>query len=823
MFARIKALLAPPVFPDREKTRKARLLNTVLIGGFVLLGILSLARLFLAEQQWSSGEVTILAGFASVLVILFIGIRRGFVELAANILVGITWLSIALLSWRADGVQDSGMLAYFVAILIASLLSGWRLAIFITGLTVVAGWGFVYLESLGQIIPSPDASIDLMTDYSFFFAVGGILAFLVADGLQKTLAEVKENNRSLQQLRQQLEQRVQERTRELAVVAEVGQRISHVQDLDNLLVESVELIREQFDLYHVQIYLADAEGQNLNLRASAGSIGRQLLSRGHRLPIQQGSINGAAAFDKKPVLVPDTATDPLFRPNPLLPLTRSEMAVPLMVGEQLLGVLDMQSDQAGAFSSENQSTYSSLADQLAIAVDNAYLLRQTEQDRQKVERYVQITTHEGWSNYLDGIDQKERIGVRYDLNDLEEYDGPVVAEPGDQVLQVPITVANATIGTIQLEAGEDQEWTEDTRALVTAVAEQVGKQAENLRLFTEADRYRTESEKAALRLSGRIWHKQVSKAKADERLEGFVYTRNQVAPLAGDSLDDAATSSSIQYPLIIQNETIGEFVVSGTDEDEAHVLLAAVANQLNRHLESIRLAEQTESALGQTESLYQIGHQLNTAANVDEILHAALGPIFPTGIDEATLMFIELNRLGEPQTLELLAGWRLDGKLSFPVGTIFPMERFPFTRLFINEPDDPQLIGDAATDPRVDDFTRGVMAHAGIKAIAVIPLTMGAQWVGIITCSWPQPHVFSKQEEEIFSALIHMAAPTVQSQRLYFKTKELAEKEHLINQINEQILNSDSIESAMQTAVNELGQALQSTTQVKLSNLKEKI
>jgi len=162
-----------------------------------------------------------------------------------------------------------------------------------------------------------------------------------------------------------------------------------------------------------------------------------------------------------------------------------------------------------------------------------------------------------------------------------------------------------------------------------------------------------------------------------------------------------------------------------------------------------------------------------------------------------------------------LATWRLVGKPAYPVGSIFPIERFPFTSLFIDYPDVPQLIGDAATDPRVDDFTRGIMAHAGIKAIAVIPLTMAGQWVGIITCSWPQPHAFSKQEEEIFSALINLTAPAVQSQRLYYKTKLQAEKERLINQINQQIQRTGSVESALQTAVKELGQTLQATTAVR--------
>jgi len=369
------------------------------------------------------------------------------------------------------------------------------------------------------------------------------------------------------------------------------------------------------------------------------------------------------------------------------------------------------------------------------------------------------------------------------------------------------------IGTIQLEAEADQEWTEETRALVTAVAQQVGRQAENLRLLTETNRYRAEAEQAARRLSGQAWREYLREQK--DQVTGFEFTEEMVRVLTEDDWSEDVAEVTVRQPLKINNEAIGEFVVSGADQNEAQMLLAAIADQLGRHIENIRLAERTESALDQTESLYQIGSALNTATNVDEILHAALGPIFPTGINEATLMFIEVDRQGEPQTLELLAGWRLDGKPSFPVGTIFPMQRFPFTSLFINDRVNPQLIGEAATDARVDDFTRGVMAQAGIKAIAVVPLAVGGQWVGIITCSWPQSRTFSKQEAEIFSALINMAAPAVQSQRLYFQIRAQAEKERLINEINQRILDTISIESALQTAVKELGQALQTTAQVK--------
>src|SRR5690606_27471294 len=110
----------------------------------------------------------------------------------------------------------------------------------------------------------------------------------------------------------------------------------------------------------------------------------------------------------------------------------------------------------------------------------------------------------------------------------------------------------------------------------------------------------------------------------------------------------------------------------------------------------------------------------------------------------------------------------------YQVGTRFPVKQFPFAGLFLRDINSPQLLSDVFSDARVDEFTRQVMTHAGIRAIAVIPLAVAQQWVGVITCSWSSVHTFSQQEKEIFEALINMAAPAVQSQRLFMKTKSQA-------------------------------------------------
>ena len=170
------------------------------------------------------------------------------------------------------------------------------------------------------------------------------------------------------------------------------------------------MIQETFNLYYTQIYLTDPTGRMLILKSGYGEVGEELIRRAHRLPVGAGSINGEAAFEKKPMIVSDTTSSLVFKANPLLPNTRSEMAVPLLVGYQLVGVLDMQSEQIGAFSEESIPAFEALAGQLAVAVENAALFEQAQTARMEMETQARRLTREGWQGFLDAIERKERIG-----------------------------------------------------------------------------------------------------------------------------------------------------------------------------------------------------------------------------------------------------------------------------------------------------------------------------------------------------------------------------------------------------------------------------
>lgn len=179
-----------------------------------------------------------------------------------------------------------------------------------------------------------------------------------------------------------LEQRVIDRTRALATSTEVSRRISTILDERQLVTEVVEQIQAAYNYYHGQIYLLDKSGETLVLVGATGEGGKALLEKKHTLSIERGLV-GRAARTKTSVLVPDTSKDPEWVSNPLLPDTKAEIAVPILLGNELLGVIDMQDNIVGDIYPEDIEYLTAIANQVAIALQNS---RSFSQARQRAER-----------------------------------------------------------------------------------------------------------------------------------------------------------------------------------------------------------------------------------------------------------------------------------------------------------------------------------------------------------------------------------------------------------------------------------------------------
>lgn len=294
-----------------------------------------------------------------------------------------------------------------------------------------------------------------------------------------------------------LEDQVQARTAELTLSMEVGQRAAAIKEVDKLLPTITEFIRQQFDLYYTQVYFVDDLGQNLVLQAGTGHVGKELLARHHSLPIGQGSIVGRVASEGQAVIVSDTITSDIHKPNSLLPETRSELAVPLVVEEQVVGVLDMQAKQPNAFTRENQTVFEAMGIQLANAIDSARQWALAQEARRRSEQALNQLTRETWAETL--ATRRGGLAFSYDLSAVT----PLTSAQQNGGVVVPVVVQNQTIGQLSVRPPEGKVLSADEHALLSAVSQQLAQKAENIRLFEETQQ-RATREQIARQIADKI-------------------------------------------------------------------------------------------------------------------------------------------------------------------------------------------------------------------------------------------------------------------------------------------------------------------------------
>ncbi len=193
----------------------------------------------------------------------------------------------------------------------------------------------------------------------------------MADHLQTLYNELEDRVRERTRALQEANYALQRRAIQLEASAEVSRSIISIFNVDELLRRAVNLIRDRFGFYHAGIFLIDETGEWAVLREATGEAGAQMKAQGHRLQVAETSMVGWTALHRKPRIALDVGKDAVRFANPLLPYTRSEMTLPLMVGGRLLGVLNVQSTEEAAFDEDDIRALQSMADQLAIAIENA--------------------------------------------------------------------------------------------------------------------------------------------------------------------------------------------------------------------------------------------------------------------------------------------------------------------------------------------------------------------------------------------------------------------------------------------------------------------
>jgi GAF domain-containing protein/HAMP domain-containing protein len=483
---------------------------------------------------------------------------------------------------------------------------------------------------------------------------------------------------------------LQRRSLQMETSALVARQAAEIHDLQTLLNQTVNLISEKFDFYHTGIFLLDSSGRYAILQAASSPGGQRMLARGHRLQVGKVGVVGYCAGTGQPRISQDVGADIVYYDNPDMPGTRSEMALPLKVRETIIGVLDVQSTEASAFSQEDITVLQSLADQIALAIDNVRLLQNSQRALDELQRLYGQQAGQAWRLRLSGQD----IGYQFTPTGIEptkaESRAALQNRPGHK-LNKEITFRGQVIGNLNLmRETEDPNWTEEEQALVDEILEQTALALENARLV---DQIRLRSDQIQLlqeisAISSEVLDEDKLLPILAEKLQaslsvnhcGVILLKNDNAmlvtnagmtngkPAVGTSLpiaDDLVTQRLVRnkevdvlhnvpndpraqrftdtfsipgtktlifLPMIVRDQTAGYIYLDEINEErdidaEEYTLFTQLSTQVSTALENIRLFDETVNRAERERQVSEITAKLRSSNDPKEILQTAVAEL----------------------------------------------------------------------------------------------------------------------------------------------------------------------------------------------------
>lgn len=411
-------------------------------------------------------------------------------------LLGMTFLLI-----DGDGIHDTAIIAYSTVVLIAGLLLGEIGVILFGGLTTFSLFMIGYAEHFGVAAFQTDITgnfdlADANTVWFLHLATSMVIYMLVRRfhrmTNEATLQEetISNTNRELSAMRDSLQKRIDERTdilegqnTALQAASRVANKVLTTTDISQLLQESVSLISSEFGYEHASIFLLNEKKDRAVLQAASSAGGKQMLKEHHQEFVDESNPIGHVTRNQRARILFNQGPDAVFFNHPDLPEMQSEIALPLISQDNVIGVLDIQTKVANAFSEGNIAIFQGLANQIALNLQNTRLIEEARINLEELELVVTEQNAQAWSEHL----QKRLYGFVYTplgvkplrtarLNDEERI--------GAKKAEVPINLRGRKIGSIRIQR-LSRPWTKKESALLNEVADQIGLAIENARLLYE--------------------------------------------------------------------------------------------------------------------------------------------------------------------------------------------------------------------------------------------------------------------------------------------------------------------------------------------------
>ncbi len=438
-------------------------------------------------------------------------------ETAWGIPVEVGVANSTVMPWKVAYVQPQSITRQVInqqkqIVVLAGLLTGFLVAIagFVVANTITRP--ILGLASTAEQIASGDISARASVNTNDEIKTLATSFNLMTDRIKETLGSlerrVAERTADLETARLLSERRAEE----LQSISEISRIISSEQRLDTLLSLITRLVSEKFDFYHTGIFLIEETRQFAVLQAANSEGGQRMLARGHRLEVGHTGLVGNVAQTGISRIALDVGSDAVYFDNPDLPKTRSEMALPLNLRGATIGVLDVQSTKPGAFTENDAKTLSILADQIAIAIDNARLFGQNRQALDEVQSLYNQYLRQEWSTfgrqgtqigYFQSLVGGRPLSKPVDSEEIQAalQKGTVVVVDGKDekampTIAVPVRLRGQTIGVLNIKAPtKHRRWTQDEVNLAQAVSDRLALALDNARLLFESQRQTAKEQK----------------------------------------------------------------------------------------------------------------------------------------------------------------------------------------------------------------------------------------------------------------------------------------------------------------------------------------
>jgi GAF domain-containing protein len=658
----------------------------------------------------------------------------------------------------------------------------------------------------------------------------------------------------LEEIYRSLEERVQERTGQVRTAAEVARDAVAIRDTKTLLDEAVNLISTRFGFYHAGVFIVDEVGENAVLQAASSEGGKRMLQKGHSLPVGKVGIVGYVTGSGNPRIALDVGDDAYHFANPDLPDTRSEIALPLRSGNLIIGALDVQSTEPNAFSEDDLIVLQTMADQLAVAIENARLIENQMElaasRRKVIEIYSRLAQQLSYTDLeleIPRILQDELGFLGVSLGTVEGLDvvvrsaeavsddllsllgertaigrgilgravstlNPIVAvdeeylERGPRThltrlppttICVPLITRGHAIGTITALTDKLGESQKRDLEMLELLSGQIAVSLENARLLEETQQSLLQMDALYRQQSDEAWDQLLDRISQREDEAVAEYD-------SGAHPDRMVDAPALNAPITLHGQTIGTLDLlkseSKTWSEDDQAILEAVAEEVASALEQVRLIEEIQRRAIQLQAAAEIARDSTGILDLDTLVGRAVNLIR----ERFNLYHVSVYLIDEEQGLAIIQG--AAGEASeklMQIGQNFSVRSSSIIGE-VTRSSESYIAHDVATDPY---YTPNPLLPE-TKTELGVPLRLGDLVIGVINVQHSAAYSFSEDEIIVLEILADQLAVAVQNSWNYEAALHRAKQEQAVLEITGKIRASTSVDNMLRTTIQEMRHAL---------------